>query len=324
MSRILYIATDSERPSGGMRVLFRHVEILCRAGFNAAIVRPRPGVAVNWFSSSAPVLYASKELGLSADDWVVIPEDYPGAIVALSRLQCRRAVFCQNHYYIFNGIAPRRSWSDFGISEVLVSSQTIRDFVARVFGIAPTHIPLSLDHSIFCSADVQRKLQVALMPRKGAYHIPFIKGILHHLAPDLDDFAWVEIDGKNEHEVADILQQSAFFLSTSNREGFGLPPIEAMACGALVVGFKGGGGQEYATATNGFWVADEDAVAMSDCLRDLMRSYRQAPDDPRWQSVREVGIATASRYSAEREESALIAFWNSRAPAARHREVGCA
>jgi hypothetical protein len=71
-------------------------------------------------------------------------------------------------------------------------------------------------------------------------------------------------------------------------------------------------------------VADEDAVAMSDGLRDLMRSYRQAPDDPRWQSVREVGIATASRYSTEREESALIAFWNGRAPAARHREVGCA
>ena len=316
MSRILYIAPAGERPSGGMRVMFRHVEVLCRAGFNAAIVFPRSAAALNWFASTAPVLYASKDIGLTADDWVVIPEDYPGALAALSRLRCRRAVFCQNHHYIFNGIAPRASWADFGISEVLVSSEAIRDFVTDIFGIAATHIPLSLDHSIFRRADGERKLQIAFMPRKGGHHIPFIRGILHHLAPDLDDFAWVEIDGRNEREVAGIMQQSAFFLSTSSREGFGLPPIEAMACGALVVGFKGGGGREYATDTNGFWVTDEDAIALSDRLRELMRSYRNEPDDARWQSIREEGIATALRYSNKQEQRALIDFWTARASAA--------
>jgi len=43
--------------------------------------------------------------------------------------------------------------------------------------------------------------------------------------------------------VADILRSSRVFLSFSQREGFGLPPLEALACGCAVVGYHGFGGR---------------------------------------------------------------------------------
>ncbi len=57
----------------------------------------------------------------------------------------------------------------------------------------------------------------------------------------------------------------------SHREGFGLPPVEAMSAGALVVGFHGGGGLDYATPRNGFWRSEGDLVGCADALAEAMR-----------------------------------------------------
>ena len=37
------------------------------------------------------------------------------------------------------------------------------------------------------------------------------------------------IENKTEKEVADIMKESAVFLSFNHKEGFGLPPAEAMS-----------------------------------------------------------------------------------------------
>ena len=50
-----------------------------------------------------------------------------------------------------------------------------------------------------------------------------------------------------ESEVARLLQKSKIFLSFSELEGFGLPPLEAALCGNSVVGYTGESGKEYWT-----------------------------------------------------------------------------
>ena len=59
------------------------------------------------------------------------------------------------------------------------------------------------------------------------------------------DWEWVPISGKTEAQVGAILRECAVLLSFSEREGFGLPPAEAMASGCYVIGFDGGGGREF-------------------------------------------------------------------------------
>jgi glycosyltransferase involved in cell wall biosynthesis len=312
MSRILYISHDPVKPVGGVRVIYRHVEILRKAGFDAYVVHRTPGLRLDWFQSSAPVLYATGQFAISASDWIVIPEDHQEVLQAFANFPGNKVLFCQNHWYVFNGIDADQSWADFGIRDVLVSSKPIRDFVRRVMRVEPTLIPLSIDPAVFHGALDARPLQVAVMPRKGGQHMRFIRGTMRQLEPTLGDVPWIEIHRCNEEQVAAIMRRSAFFLSTGFREGFGLPPVEAMACGAISVGFTGGGGADYATPENGFWVGDEDTIALAETLARLLIAYRSDADDARWREVREAGFATARRYSPDSEATALTGFWAQR------------
>jgi len=289
------------------------VEILRSAGFDAYIVHHRPGFQISWFRSSAPLLYAEGGLALDPTDWVVIPEDHSAALEGFRNVSCRKAVFCQGHYHVFDYMPAGSSWTDYGVSDVLVSSLPIRDFVRTVFDLEPSYVPLSLDLGLFRPAGGQRQSQVAFMPRKGVHHLRFIQGVLARRAPGLRDIPWIAIDGCSEAEVATIMQRSAFFLSTGVREGFGLPPLEAMACGAIVIGFRAGGGAEYATDRNGFWVADEDTLALTDKLVEVLGAYRDQDSDPVWESVRSAGYATAARYTRSSEAERLVEFWAARA-----------
>lgn len=308
MSRILYISHDPVKPVGGVRVIYRHVEILRNAGFDAYVVHRTPGLRLDWFQSSAPILYAG-QFSVSTRDWIVIPEDHREALQAFASFPGNKVLFCQNHWYVFNGIESDQTWTDLGIGDVLVSSKPIRDFARRVMRVEPTLIPLSIDPAVFHGEQNARPLQVAVMPRKGGQHMRFIRGIIRQLEPSLSDVPWIEIQHCNEGQVATFLRQSTFFLSTGFHEGFGLPPVEAMACGAMVVGFTGGGGADYATAENGFWIADEDTIALAETLAGLLVAYRSNPDDPRWRRLQQAGFAAARSYSPDSEANALIGFW---------------
>jgi glycosyltransferase involved in cell wall biosynthesis len=47
-------------------------------------------------------------------------------------------------------------------------------------------------------------------------------------------------------ELADLMRRSNIFVSTSRWEGFGLPALEAMACGCAIISSNNGGCNEYA------------------------------------------------------------------------------
>ena len=75
-----------------------------------------------------------------------------------------------------------------------------------------------------------KKRQIALMPRKKDADMKQVLGLLRYRGK-LDGFTAVEIHDKSEAETAEILRDSMIFLSFSELEGWGLPPMEAMACG---------------------------------------------------------------------------------------------
>ena len=96
-------------------------------------------------------------------------------------------------------------------------------------------------------------------------------------------------------------------LSLPFLESFGLIPLEAMASGALVAGFNGYGGQEYASAENGCWFPPDHLEETADAVARLIRGLMRQDQEVR--RMCEAGFATAARYSKQAAMSALLDFY---------------
>lgn len=302
--RIIYLSKHFGYPLGGVRISHHHVQILCRNGFDACILLV-DGRRDSHFSSLVPTESLIPSFTIRRSDLVVIPEPWEQYIRQLGRHPIRRYVFCQNHFYIFHGLGRRASYADAGIDTVFCCSEVISEFLTGVMGLerAPV-IHNAIDHELF--KPTLKRRQIAVMPRKMKIEAQFIAGSFRRRHPGLADVPWVEIVDKPEAEVARILGESAVFLALGRNEGFGLPPIEAMASGCLVVGFTGDGGRSFATPDNGLWCAPEDWLGCTDLIAQAIAQF----DQDGGRRMVAAGGATASEYTLARMERELVAFWD--------------
>lgn len=93
-----------------------------------------------------------------------------------------------------------------------------------------------------------------------------------------------------DEQMRGFYQSLDLFLFTSPCEGFGLPPLESMACGVPVVTTRCGGNAEYATETNCMLVDAGDVDALVGACVAL------AQQSPLRQRLRDEGLATAALF----------------------------
>ena len=306
-SRILYITHDSHVPSGGVKTIYSHVSHLVKNGYPAFVVHNQTGFKPPWLECNVPILHsADKDFQLSPKDIIVIPEDYREALEALREINIKKYIFCQNHFYIFKGLRKDTTWADLDL-DVFCSSEIINKFLQSVFdydSVPIIHYAIHLE--LFKPR--KKKLQIAYMPRKRPSELDFIRNLFNRLYKQYKEVPWVCIDKVNEAKVAQILSESAIFLSTSLYEGFGLPPIEAMACGCIVVGFHGGGGLEYASSENGYWCEEGDIIKFVRTLGHVVSLIDN--NDKKVNKVRNRALKKAREYTFDRQEGELLDFWS--------------
>jgi hypothetical protein len=311
MDRILNFSHDIDEPRGGIGVLYDHVGALRRNGFDASIVHVKPNFRYPFGAPDVPALDASSGLRLSRDDVVVIPEDHRIALRSCRNVGCRKVLFCQNHYYIFDALDAGEAWRDYGISGYLCVSAPIRDALTTWFGVEADIVRPGVD-PIFFDASVSRgkssPVTIACMPRKARDAFDLVRGLLATVCGTAGP-VWREIDGMPRDEVARILHAAHVFVSLGRYEGLGLPPLEAMAAGCLVVGFAGGGGLDYATPDNGVWVRDDDPWALAAALRETLDGLADPQARAALLAKRGAGQATAQRYTRARFEEDLVRYW---------------
>jgi glycosyltransferase involved in cell wall biosynthesis len=114
------------------------------------------------------------------------------------------------------------------------------------------------------------------MPRRRADEAAQVLELLK-LRGALKGWEVIAIDRQSEVEVADLLRSSQIFLSFSQLEGFGLPPLEALACGCLVIGYHGFGGREFFRPPFGIAIEDGDVVAFARAVEDVIRLIDHDP-----------------------------------------------
>lgn len=244
---VYYLTPHGERPQGGVRVAYRHVDQLNAMGINAAILHARQGFRPTWFESETPVVSFSSMV-FRADDILVVPEVYGPSLEQLDP-GIRVLVFNQGGYITYDAVDYARSRPGAPYSDVarLEGIMTVSRDSARLLSLAHPDVPIEIarpviDQSVFFPGPHRRRKAFAYVTSR---RVGELNQILHILRARGVDWEPIPLTGMSERQVADALRESAIFLSLSDRDGFGLPPAEAMACGCYVVGYAGGGGDEF-------------------------------------------------------------------------------
>jgi glycosyltransferase involved in cell wall biosynthesis len=243
-----FICPDHQPPSGGIRKLYRCVDILNDAGLSAAILHAKPGFRCSWFENTTRVVSAA-EVTLGPRDILVVPEIYGQAIGDLPR-NIRQVIFNQNAYNtltsLTNGSEASTPYTDNpDLALVLVVSRDNAEVIKHIFpGTPVARLHLGIDPLLYHPPRGPKQRRIAYMPRKRPDDAASVLALLKRRGA-LDGWDVVAIEGRSEVETAGLLRTAKLFLSFSSREGFGLPPLEALACGCLVVGYHGFGGREY-------------------------------------------------------------------------------
>jgi len=318
---VYVLSPENNKPSGGIKILYRHVDVLNRNGIDAALLHQNTGFRCTWFENETRVAYLENEQ-LSASDFLVIPEIYGPNILTMGSMpmigsKVRKVIFNQNCRYTFLGqtleaiqkpefdLAYRHRDEFVGAIVVSEDSQQYLEYVFPGLDVWRIHNAINNDQFTFSD---QKKKQICFMPRKNAADALQVLGILK-LHGSLDDFNVVAIENKNEAGVADILKESMFFLSFGYPEGCPLPPAEAMASGCIVVGYDGFGGREYFDECFSYPVPVGDITGFADTVEKLVNLYSESPD-----VLKEKGkMASAyvrENYSPKKEQEDILNIWN--------------
>jgi hypothetical protein len=297
------IAPDWNRPAGGVRKLYRAVDVLNDAGVRAAIVHESATFSCTWFEHRTRIV-AAADVSVGKDDVIVVPEIYwpttPGLPSGI-----RQVIFNQNAYLTIDALAsgvpeaaaPYIDNPD--LAAVVVVSQENADVLEYAFpGLETKRIRHGFDPAVYHLPSQTPPKRIAYMPRRRADEAAEVLRLLD-LRGSLEGWEVVAIEGSSETTVAEQLRSSRIFMSFSGREGFGLPPCEALACGCLVVGFDGFAGREFFHPPFAHSVENGDVVAFAKAVETAMK--RTETDSANCRAAAEAG----SRYVHERYSLAI-------------------
>lgn len=347
MSKICFVCPDNPAAAGGIKQIYRQAQALASDGKVAVIVHGSPSFGIDWFAHSAQVFWhpevarlgksksrwtsrlkqvvtpskkakASKRnnplLVLQANDIVVLPEFY-GIHLNKAFEGQRVVIYNQNCYYSFRGYSIDNSSASFNsiynqerLLGVIVASQDATTYLELMLPNKPVkRVFYGMDSKVF-SYQKDKKRQIAFMPRKLKEDLTQVVNIAK-LTGIAQDWNWVAIDGMDEQQVAKVLKDSAIFLSFNHREGFGMPPAEAMNCGCVVVGYAGQGGAEYLLESFSFPVAQRNIQMFVKQLQQAVALFENHPNN-----FLNKGKAAAdfiqTHYSMERETQSILKAWN--------------
>jgi glycosyltransferase involved in cell wall biosynthesis len=329
--RLIFVAPSTRHPSGGVAAIYEmatalskrgHDVHLCHVNFFEGTVSTTD--EVDWFRFPDGLTHHVVPAGAS-DGRAVPPADVIFGFsfdAAMPRHTGLPVVLIQGYKML--GDAVERHAYEAPCPKVCVAGWLVD--VGRELGVPANelvHIPIGIHHDTYRLARpiAPRPPRVSFCysahAQKGAQLAIDVVARVKRAVPDLEVVAFGATDPQHvlpawvtyvtrpsqRQLVEDIYNTSRVFLCMSRVEGFGLPNVEAMACGAALVTTDNGGSRDYAFHDQTALVAPYGEV---DSLSAHVLALLE--DDDRHIALATAGREYVRRFNWDRSAELLEAF----------------
>jgi glycosyltransferase involved in cell wall biosynthesis len=179
--------------------------------------------------------------------------------------------------------------------EFISVSSYIKQHTKEEYGVDSRLVLNSIDHDIFYPKPVPRETgRVFAIDRGGWKGVDDVKKAEKIVRRRHPEASFVYRDNISQLEIADEYRKASIFVSASWYEGFGLPPLEAMACGTAVVTTDSKGVDDFAAhEKNCLKVPPRNPEAIAEAVITLLE------DAEKRESLTREGLKTAHLFSWE-------------------------
>lgn len=277
--KITYLCQNTLKASGGAKVIYKHTSIINTFFGDIAKAQVlhanQTSFRCNWNFDNLRFkkdysFDSRNEIFMLHEMWAVRESK------VLLEKNIRYGIFVQGGYLINRKSDFQEVKNAYENAFVIVCvSEDIYDCLIYLFPHLQSKIfkiKLSIDNNVFkCTGD--KKNLITYMPRRLKRHSDLVSFFLSPYLPS----GWEvkPIDGMSQHEVAKNLADSKIFLSFSELEGLGLPPIEAALSGNVVVGYSGEGGKEYWRQPLFFEISNGDVKTFAKTVLSVIDNYEK-------------------------------------------------
>ncbi len=317
---VYYYLPENDRPSWGAGMIYYHVWLLKKNKIEAYVLHDKQPYKLSWLKVDITFRYIDdKHLRIHKDDTLVIPEFYAD-LSQLKVMKCRKIVFVQNAYYIFDGLKNDCSYEDLGIESIFYYMPHLKKILQQITSLPIYEMPAFIAPYYFSEIKHERKKRIILYPKFANREYDILKRmledklrleskqILKKIFSRKDEWEIVELKDKKHHEVAIEMRQAAFFISLNITEAFNSSVPEAMATGCINICYEGVGPADFLENNlNAFVFSNNHIFPLAEKVISLIQQYDSIQDELKM--IRTNAYQTADKYKIENLEKALVPFF---------------
>lgn len=279
---IVYLLPVNKKPVGGAKLIYQHSEIINKIKFNQIssqilnIKKSKTSKILNSLKKKLNLLDKNK-FGWNYDDLTTDKSFIPSKIWINNKISKKQDMnFNANNDFIIIPeilahladdlfIKKKIKYAIFAMGAYALNSHSDYEKIKRSYFNAEFILTISNDTNnclthifpdlkkkilkLILSIDSKKfklnkkKNLITYMPRKLPSDSHILNFFLKQILPN--NWEIMSLNNLDEKKLLFNLSISKIFLSFSDLEGFGLPPLEAALAGNKVIGYTGEGGKEY-------------------------------------------------------------------------------
>lgn len=318
--KIFYLVSDYDTPSWGLGIIYHHVLALNDAGFNAFVIHEKKGYKVSWLDVKVPVVYWNESPSILSEDILIVAEVNVNR-KWLKKLKCRKILFVQASSFLFEMLPENETHLSLGFESAIGIMPHMMPVIEQFTGLKADMIPPFIAPYFYKEENKlhNREKIILMYPKFHQQDFGIVKRVLDDKLKEINPSGitsifkskWkiIVLKGKTHMEVAQLMKEATFFITTNTFESFNASCVEAMSAGCIAICYEAFGPRDYMINNkNAFVFPNNEVFRLSNHVFDLIENFDQK--QIQLKNIREEGQKLAATYNYEATKDKLVELFN--------------
>jgi len=249
-SKFIFCVPESQSPAASVYEIYFHATVVKNMGYEVVVmVEKGDYIPPIWIEKELTdhkhMAFSDSKMTVGPEDIMIIPEVFSNIMEQTKNLPCMRIGLLQSVDYMVNSLIPGTDWRSFGISDIITTSKTIKEWVETYYGnkfnIKFYNIGIP---DYFAKSNVPQKPIISIVGRNPNEISKFVK-LFFNRHPQ---YNWITFDPMltkskppqpmRRIDFAKRLQNNFAAVWIDRISSFGTFPLECMKSGVIPICLK--------------------------------------------------------------------------------------